>query len=158
MCDSVEAGNIHEDETLYGLISSAFREAYPDVPDERLEHIARNFIQVISGVIDVGARNHPDSTEKPTHLDMVNSIVYWCVANTHLEDFIEKPGEPSTGERVIPAAEADLLMQEVCARVADWLAGLEALKARPELYDAFINGSLAMSGNHLKRTRDALEF
>jgi hypothetical protein len=105
----------------------------------------------VGGVIDVGARTRQDITEKPTHMDMVNSIAFWCVAKTRLEDFIERPGSPSSGERVIPTAEADLLFREVCARIADWSAGLEALKTRPELYDAFIKGSLAMSGTYRLR-------
>jgi len=84
--------------------------AYPDVPDWRAEHIARNFSQIVSGVISVGKRLPVEETGETSHMDMVNSIVFWCVANTHLEDFLEKPDPRPDDECVIPAADAQLLM------------------------------------------------
>jgi hypothetical protein len=160
MADSLVHGSIQDDGSLFALMLPAFEEAYPDVPDWRAEHIARNFsqIQIVSGVISVGKRLPVEETGETSHMDMVNSIVFWCVANTHLEDFLEKPDPRPDDECVIPAADAQLLMHEFCARIGDWLAGLEALKADRGLYEAFIKGAVALGGQNWERDRGELAF
>lgn len=158
MSDQVVHERNLNDDKLYALISSAFADAYPDLPEWRVEHMARNFCQVVGGAIDFGNRVGQDAAGKPTHMDLVNSIVFWCIANTHLEDYFEKPGSPSGHGAPIPAGETQQLMREFCARVGGWLAGLEALKAEPELYDAFIMGSVALGVTDWERNRGELGF
>ena len=121
-------------------ITSAFKEAYPDVPPGELKHMARNFTQVVNGIIDIGRKVGGD--RECSHMDVANSFVYWCVANTYLDDLCGGEWDPaleeSRGARISPE-EKMKLMREVVARTADWLLGMEILKRDPELYDTFIS-------------------
>jgi len=145
---------------LYEVIAAAFEQAYPDVPPERIEHMARNFVQVVGGVIDIGRKLPPESNEPLSHMDVTNSMVFWCIANTRLDEFCEKSVYSGNGggRRVISAEDACLLRREFAARIADWLAGVEAIKADADMYDSFIRGTLAMGTADWERSRGELGF
>ncbi|MHB8895237.1 MAG: hypothetical protein ACYC99_08710 [Candidatus Geothermincolia bacterium] len=149
-----------DNERLCNVMIAAFEKAYPDVSHSRIEHMARNFVQVVGGVIDIGSRVPTNADGTLTHMDVANSMVFWCIANTRLEEFCEngvKRGEE--GRRpVIPAEDADLLRREFAARIADWLAGMEALKADPETYASFIRGTLAIGTRDWETNRGELGF
>jgi hypothetical protein len=145
-----------ESDYLCDLMRAAFARAYPDVPPESVEHMARNFAQVIGGVVDIGRRAE-GSTDDVSHMDIANSMVFWCVANTHLEDFFESEDE-ETGPACIPGADVENLLREFAARTGDWLAGMEALKDEPELLRSFVKGSMTMGTAQWERDRGRLKF
>lgn len=149
----------NDNEELCDLIVRAFNKAYPDVEESRIEHMARNFVQVVGGVIDIGERMPCGEVDQISHMDIANSMVFWCIMNTRLEEFIESDGgKCDSASPLIPAADAELLRKEFAARIADWLAGIEALKSDPVMYEAFIRGTLAMGTAHWQRDRDDLGF
>ncbi|MBU1670444.1 MAG: hypothetical protein KKF41_15360 [Actinobacteria bacterium] len=135
-----------EQEEMGSRIAGAFRRAYPEVPADRLEHMARNFIQVVNGVIEIGNRTGAQGV--PSHMEIANGLVYWCVATT-LE-------ETAVGCRAasfdVPGL--DVLMREVVIRVADWLLGLEVLREYPDLFSAFVKGAVAAGASEWETGRD----
>jgi hypothetical protein len=142
------------------MMRAAFSSAYPEVDDSRIEHMARNFVQVVGGVIDIGRRVPTDPEVSLTHMDIANCMVFWCIANTRFEEFCEGDGfrNGNNGGPVIPESDAALLRREFAARVADWLAGVEALKSDADLYDSFIRGTIAMGISDWENRRDELGF
>lgn len=146
-----------ESEQISEIMSCAFAEAYPEMESDRCEHMARNFAQVVGGVIDIGRRMGADEGGRITHVDQANCIVYWCILNTRLEDYFDRGGRAAGGA---PISEDDIakLTMEFSARVSDWLVGIEALKQEPGLYDAFIRGSIAMGTSGWERDRSRLKF
>jgi len=139
-------------------IASAFQDAYPDVPPEDLKHVARNFTQVVNGIIDIGRKVGGEGEH--SHMDVANSFVYWCVANTRLDDLCSGEWDPALEDsrvaRISPR-EKSMLMAEFVARAADWLLGMEALREFPELYGTFIRGAVALGTEGWERNRGKLE-
>lgn len=155
-----EASHIEDEENehICEIVTRAFADAYPGVDIDKCEHMARNFAQVIGGVIDVGRRLGADGQAgELTHMDQANCMVYWCILNTHLEDYFESDGN---ARDITPISEesASRLTREFSARVSDWLAGIEALKQEPVLYEAFIRGSIFMGTSDWERDRGRLKF
>lgn len=135
----------------------AFRDAYPDVSVEDVEHAARNFIQVVNGILSVGEKSK--ASEKPSHMDVANSLIFWCIANTSLEDYLEcDGGETASGPKVarLTVEEMDELVKEFVARTADWLIGLEVMREDPELFNVFIKGALSFGAGEWERNRARL--
>lgn len=140
-------------------LTDAFYEAYPDVPDNAVEHMARNFIQVINGIMDVGEKVQGD--EELYHMDIANSLVYWCVTNTSLEDFVDSGKDEVGGEEAkgkLSKEDADQLVKEFAARTSDWLIGLSVLQGEPELFKRFIKGALAFGADGWERNRGKLGY
>jgi hypothetical protein len=144
-------------DNLCDLITVAFRRAYPEVSAGSVEHMARNFTQVVSGVIDIGRRARDVAEAEVSHMDLANCLVYWCIANSHLEDFFPREGEPEAAGQ-ISASEARLLLEEFSARIADWLVGIEALKDHPGLIESFVKGTRVMGTEDWERDRGRLSF
>lgn len=132
-------------------MAGAFRRAYPDVPADRLEHMSRNFTQVVNGIIEIG--NRTGDGGEPTHMDVTNGMVYWCMANTVLEDL--SAALPRAGG--LQATELDAVMREIVARVGDWMLGLEVLRDYPELFGAFVKGAVAAGASDWETSRGGLE-
>jgi hypothetical protein len=128
-------------------LEDAFLRAYPDMPEERARHLARNLTQVIAGVIDIGAR--VSGTVELTHMDTANALVYWCTTGGYLE-------EVAAG-RLEGAVEPERLTRELSARVADLLICIEVLSGHPSTYEAFIRGSIALGTSGWERERGKLE-
>ncbi|MBN2167988.1 MAG: hypothetical protein JW738_01990 [Actinobacteria bacterium] len=140
-------------------LTDAFYEAYPDVPDKNVEHMVRNFIQVVNGIMEVGDKVQGD--EELVHMDVANSLVYWCVTNTSLEEFIESgSGEGDRGEprTCLNKEETEHLVKEFAARTADWLIGLEVLREDPVLFKRFVKGALAFGAAGWERNRGLLGY
>ncbi|MFH1833539.1 MAG: hypothetical protein ABH877_00825 [bacterium] len=136
----------------------AFEEAYPEVEKGERSHMARNFIQVMQGIIDFGERLGLEG--EVTHMDIANGLVYWCFANTSLEDISsgkDSGGGPATGAH-ITEREMQELISECQARVADWLIGLEVLRDEPELYRKFVKGAVALGAVGWERDRGKLKY
>lgn len=144
------AAGYNDTPVTYDIIKAAFERAYPEREAAALEHAVRNFSQVVSGVIDIGMKQGSTS-EEVTPTELANSMVVWCVANSRLEDYFEAGVGHLARSGPIPAAEADQLMREIAARTADWLVGIEALKAEPRLYSAFIKGSASLGASWADR-------
>lgn len=143
---------------LDARIESAFEEAYPELDPDESQHMAKNFIQVVRGIIDIGERL---GSGEPTHMDEANSIVYWCIANTALEDLLKSGWNaekitPSGGR--ITEEEMSRLLNEFAARIGDWLIGMEVLKRDPELYDVFVSGAVALGADEYERNRGNLKY
>ena len=158
--DSSKGVRRHDNEQLCEIMISAFSRAYPDVPTERIQHMARNFVQVVSGMIDIGRRVGREGNGHLSHMDIANSMVFWCISNTRLEDFCEGSGRTRRADStpVISEEEARLLQREFSARVADWLVGVEALKGETDLYESFIRGSLALGVSDWENNRAELGY
>ncbi|MFH1149781.1 MAG: hypothetical protein V1748_04845 [Actinomycetota bacterium] len=140
-----EAGGAGQEE-MASRIAERFRRAYPEVPADRLEHMARNFIQVVNGVIEIG--NRTGAQGEPSHMEVANGLVYWCVATTLEETAVGCRGAS------VDASGLDVLMREVVIRVADWLLGLEVLRDYPALYRAFVKGAIAAGASDWETSRD----
>jgi hypothetical protein len=131
-------------------LEDAFRKAYPELPPDRARHIARNLTQVIMGVIDIGTR--APGVGGITHMDTANALVYWCTANSRLEEvFSAKP------DRAPADVQISSINAELAARVADLLICLEVLQQHPAMYDAFIRGTIALGSSGWERDRGKLE-
>lgn len=140
-------------------IDSAFREAYPDLSPEERKHMSRNFTQVVNGIVSIGRQ--VGSEAKHSHMDVANSLIYWCVASTRLEDLCKGEWDPALedpGIARISPREMSMLMEEFVARVADWLLGMEVLREFPELYNTFINGAVALGTEGWEKNRGELEY
>ena len=140
-------------------IGEAFREAYPDVPGNKVDHMARNFIQVVNGIIDVGEK--VTGKEEATHMDIANSLVYWCIANTSLEEYLgEDSDQNEEGKTLAGLSEQDTarLFREFAARTADWLIGMDVLRDNPRLFDCFIRGALAFGAGDWEDNRGELGY
>jgi hypothetical protein len=137
----------------------AFTEAYPDMPEDDARHSARNLAQVISGVIDIGQRTAPDY--EVTHMDVANAFIYWLVANTDLEGFFKGSNNGSDNGRKAAAdsqpihdqEEMEKLFDEVVARAADMLIGMEVLSENSGLYQDFVRGSAAIGAYQREKSR-----
>src|SRR5450756_1167588 len=64
-------------------LMETFRSAYPEIPAGKLEHMARNFNQIIRGIITIGETVGGEG--EVSHIEMVNGLVYSCVASTFLD-------------------------------------------------------------------------
>ena len=145
-------------------LTEAFIKAYPDLSADRAAHMARNLAQVITGVIDIGEKL--DNGSDITHMDIANTFVYWCVANTYLEDIhADKESHPAREEaddgikHPRPTGqEMRKLLNGFVARAADMLIGMEVLARDQELYDAFIRGSVGLFASSWERDRDKLKY
>jgi hypothetical protein len=138
----------------------AFMEAYPDMPEDEARHSARNLVQVISGVIDIGEKAAEDV--EITHMDVANAFVYWCVANTELEKFFKGSNNGSDNgggtavaesEEVIGPENMVKLIDEFVVRTADMLIGLQVLSTSSELYRDFIRGSAVIGAYRREKCR-----
>jgi len=139
-------------------VIEAFRSAYPDVPAGKLEHMARNFTQIIRGIINIGETVGGEG--EVSHIEMVNGLVYSCVASTFLDDTDKSgKGTPSAGkgqggtDEVIGGR-----MGECVAKIADWLLGLEILRDDPELYTSFVRGAVALGAADWETERVKLTY
>jgi hypothetical protein len=127
-------------------VIDTFRSAYPEVPDGKLEHMARNFAQIIRGIINIGETKGGEG--EVSHVEMVNGLVYSCVAST----FLDGTGKAEVDEIV------EGKMGECVAKVADWLLGLELLHDDPELYDSFVRGAVALGAAGWETERGKLSY
>ncbi|MBN1289186.1 MAG: hypothetical protein JXA49_06080 [Actinobacteria bacterium] len=140
-------------------LTDAFYEAYPDVQDKNIEHMVRNFIQVVNGIMDVGEKVQDNG--EIVHMDVANSLVYWCVTNTSLEEFIESGSSKNYRDEQrthLNKEETEHLIKEFVARTADWLIGLEVLKEDPVLFKRFVKGALAFGADGWERNRGMLGY
>lgn len=131
---------------LHERIVETFRSAYPEVPSGKLEHMARNFAQIVRGIINIG--DTVGGEGEVSHIEMVNGLVYSCVASTFLDE-TDKSGMDETVESK---------MGECVAKVADWLLGLEVLRDDPELYRSFVRGALALGPADWETERGKLAY
>jgi len=140
-------------------VMSAFRSAYPQVPGEQLDHMARNFTQIVSGIINIGERIG-ERTEY-SQMDIANGLVYACFANTYLEELHSGQHDPAlagpSGSR-ISDEEMKRLLSECVARVADWLLGMEILREDPELFSKFVIGAVMLGARDWERNRGNLSY
>lgn len=140
-------------------VISAFRKAYPDVSADDCKHMARNFTQVVNGIIAIGGKMGGE--EEYTHMDVANSLVYWCIDNTRFDELcagrwdsaLEDPGIA----RISPD-EKSMLMEEFVARAADWILGMEILREFPRTYGTFIRGAVALGADGWERNRGKLKY
>lgn len=138
-------------------LQKAFSDAYPELPAEKARHMARNLAQVVAGVIDIGMRIEDAGI---THMDVANTVIYWCVTNSYLEDIASgrrEPGPTGAGAEGLSEEEMSRLMREFAARAADILVCLEVLSRHPDLYRAFIRGSLSIGASSWEGDRGKLE-
>lgn len=142
---------------LEEMLLEAFAEAYPEVEADELGHMARNFIQVMQGIIDFGERLGLEG--EVSHMDVANGLVYWCFANTSLEDIHSgrTAGGLTAGPR-ITEEEMRTLISECQARAADWLIGLDVLRGETELYRKFVKGAVALGAVGWERDRGKLKY
>jgi hypothetical protein len=131
---------------LQERVIEAFRSAYPEVPDAKLEHMARNFVQIIRGIISIGEASGGEGAV--SHIEMVNGLVYSCIASAFMDD---------AEECVIDEAVASK-MDECVAKVADWLIGLEILRDNPELYESFVRGAVELGAADWETNRGKLSY
>lgn len=147
-------------EDMEAKIIAAFRGAYPGIPDDKLVHMARNFTQVLNGIISIGELSGGE--EEVSHMDVTNGLVYSCVTSTFLEELREgewKPAEGGEPARRINEEEMQKLQNEIVARVADWLLGLEVLRGGdPGDYRNFVKGALALGVVDWERDRGNLSY
>ncbi|MDD5447819.1 MAG: hypothetical protein PHO53_01445 [Actinomycetota bacterium] len=122
------------DENLY----EAFRKAYSGLAESEIRHAFRNFVQVVRGLIEIGDKSDIDVDTE--YVDVANVLAHWCVRSLLLEKSKEGKRSELLGE------EMDSLVREISARLADWLLGLDVLKANPELFKAFIRGAIVAGG------------
>jgi len=149
---------------LHDDLTDAFLKAYPDLSADRAVHMARNLAQVITGVIDIGEKL--DNGFDITHMDVANTFVYWCVANTYLEDIHAEKESPPSGEEADDGnkhprptgQEMRKLLNGFVARAADMLLGMEVLAKNQELYKAFVRGSVGLFASSWERDREKLEY
>ena len=127
-------------------VTEAFRSAYPDVPAGKLEHMARNFTQIIRGIINIGEAVGGEG--EVSHIKMVNGLVYSCVASTFFDE-TDKGAMDETVKRN---------MGECVAKVADWLLGLEVLRKEPKLYASFVRGAVALGADDWETERGKLTY
>jgi hypothetical protein len=131
---------------LQELVSEAFRSSYPEVPAGKLEHMARNFTQIIRGIINIGEAVGGEG--EVSHIKMVNGLVYSCIAST----FFDETDKGAMDETVKHN------MGECVAKVADWLLGLEVLRKEPELYASFVRGAVALGADDWETERGKLTY
>jgi hypothetical protein len=127
-------------------VIEAFGSAYPEVPAGKLEHMARNFTQIIRGIINIGETVGGEG--EVSHIEMVNGLVYSCVANT----FLDEADKGGTDEAI------ESRMGECVAKVADWLLGLEILRDEPELYASFVRGAVALGAADWETERGKITY
>ena len=135
-----------------------FRSAYPEIPAGKLEHMARNFNQIIRGIITIGETVGGEG--EVSHIEMVNGLVYSCVAGTFLDKTHKnEKGAPSglTGQGGMDET-VESKMGECVAKIADWLLGLEILREEPELYASFVRGALALGAADWETERGKLSY
>lgn len=146
-------------EELDRRVNEAFQEAYPEVPADHIKHMSRNFTQVIRGILEIGKRIGGEGGI--THMDLANSFVYWCVANTYLEDLSHGEWNPileDPGIARISEEEMEKLRGEFVARAADWMLGMEILRQDEELYRTFIKGAIALGASDWETNRGKLHY
>ena len=131
---------------LQELVSEAFRSSYPEVPAGKLEHMARNFTQIIRGIINIGEAVGGEG--EVSHIEMVNGLVCSCVWSTFFDE-TDKGAMDETVKRN---------MGECVAKVADWLLGLEVLRKEPELYASFVRGAVALGADDWETERGKLTY
>ena len=148
-------------EELEQRVVNAFREAYPGIEEGKLVHMARNFTQVLNGIVSIGEMAG-DGAAEPSHMDVANGLVFSCVSSTYLEELQQGEWNPALEDPSIARiseAEMQRLQNEIVARVADWLIGLEVLReADPETYRRFIMGAVALGATEWKRNRGELSY
>ncbi|MCJ7653357.1 MAG: hypothetical protein MUO75_06620 [Actinobacteria bacterium] len=127
-------------------VIEAFGSAYPEVPAGKLEHMARNFTQIIRGIINIGETVGGEG--EVSHIEMVNGLVYSCVAIT----FLYGADKGGTDEAI------ESRMGECVAKVADWLLGLEILRDEPELYASFVRGAVALGAADWETERGKITY
>lgn len=131
---------------LESMVVSSFREAYPDVPPDEIEHMARNFTQVLQGLVSIGEKI---GGQDVNHMDEANGMVYFCVASTIIEELQEKGVLPDD----ISEEKMGRMLGECVVRVADWLLGREILKRDEELFRKFVSGAVAMGASSWEKNR-----
>jgi hypothetical protein len=141
---------------LRDRLEEAFIKAYPEVPPNEARHMARNLTQVIIGVVDIGEK--VGAAGDITHMDLANTLVYWCIVNTHLEIRDGKRNTAGSSSVSLSDQETQRLLSELVARAADMLIGLEVLSKTPEHYNAFIIGSVALGASNWERDRGKLGY
>lgn len=153
-----ETGELEHIE-LREKLEQAFEKAYPDIPVDDARHMARNLTQVITGTIDIGEK--VGASGDVSHMDVANAFVYWSMCNTYLEDIHKGKRNAELTDVESPSlsdGEMYALTDEFVARTADLLLGLEVLAEYPEMYRAFIRGSVALGASHWERSRGKLAY
>lgn len=147
-------------EDLEARIITSFREAYPGMPDDKLVHMARNFTQVLNGIISIGELSGDDADI--SHMDVTNGMVCSCVTSTFLEELRDGEWQPAAEDapaKRITDEEMQKLQNEIVARVADWLLGIEVLRqSDPADYRSFVKGALALGAEGWERDRGNLSY
>lgn len=135
-------------------IERAYGEAYPELDPAEARHRARNLTQVLAGVIDLSERlGQPGEI---TQVELAETLVYWCISNTYLEDLREGKRDPLICDPSSPGitqAEIDLLVRQLAATAADMLLAIDVLREDERLLAAFVKGTVAMEGHGLEADR-----
>jgi hypothetical protein len=129
----------------------AFLTAYPELSEEAARHAARNLAQVISGTIDIGRK--AGGSEEVTHMDLANTLVYWCATGGSPEGEAPEHGRGAEGTATWGESRGGL-----AARAADLMLALEVLSEEPELLAAFIRGTSALGTSGWERDRGKIRY
>jgi len=135
-------------------VLAAFADAYPDIPTPDRNHMARNFTQVLHGIISIGEKL--GAAGEVNHMDLANGLVYSCFYNTRLEE-LQSDECDGTGSCVTSEDMSEVL-RECVSRVADWLLGVEVLRTTdPEQFENFVKGAVALGATGWERDRRKLD-
>ncbi len=151
-----DAYSIDELETR---VVDGFKRAYPGIEEEKIVHMARNFAQVLSGIISIGSSLGEDN--EINQMDVANALVRSCVWESSLGEwlFAEKGEDASGSIPVLTSEEAQAYAAEISARVADWLVGIEVAKSLGErVFKSFIRGALALGALDWERNRAKIRY
>lgn len=129
------------EEDICSLLIRAFIEAYPDTPEETAEHMARNYAQVIEGIVEFGRRM--GRFTPVTHAEVAHSIMFWCIEGSRLQEYISEDGQEPEASGLSPA-QIYAMLEEFSDRITHWLVGAEAMRTRPGLFEDFVRGTVAM--------------
>lgn len=144
---------------LEAHVVGAFREAYPGIEEGKLVHMARNFAQVLSGIISIGIALGEYS--EINQMDVANALVYSCVWESSLGERLfagDREGADRSASSLTPN-ETRAYAAEISARVADWLLGIEvAKKLGEQVYKSFIRGALALGAEDWERNRENIKY
>ena len=141
---------------LNARLVESFREAYPELAPEEAEHAANNMAQIVSGVISIGEKTDPEWDIK--HVDVANALVYWCVSGTPLEKLLKIETGNEDNSAAFDLESATEARGILVARAADFLLALGVLSEEPDLFSAFIKGSVSLGTSDWQADRGKLRY
>ncbi len=155
----MESGSGISIDELETLVVEGFKEAYPGIEEGKIVHMARNFAQVLSGIISIGSSLGGDNGIN--QMDVANALVHSCVWESSLGERLFG-NEAEIGAGSMPALteeEERKYAAEISARVADWLVGINVTKKMGEsAFNDFIKGALALGAEAWERDRANIKY